>query len=214
MKPQFNPKSWYIQLIHVAKGQLSMDDESYRSSLHAITRKTSCSAMNISELSQVLEFMKSKGFKPKAKKSFSPKSSDKNVKTMLDKLRQLWIQMSHQGFLNDGSEQALTKWAANQSKHLNQGEPVAKLEWLNNSMLYTLIEQLKNWHFRLIKDAFPSIYKEALLLNQEDRLSKLHQEKFFEVVQLMKGNQNYDTSSHTYSILLMIMDHHKKSVEQ
>lgn len=208
------PNSWYIKMIHVAKNQLSMDDASYRQSLFAITAKRSCSNMNTSELSQVLEFMKSKGFKLKPKKKFSPKTSDKPGKTPLDKLRQLWIQMSHEGFIRDGSETALNKWAMNQSQRLNNGVAIEKLEWLTPKLVHALIEQLKQWHFRLIDKAFPSIYKEVLLLNQEDALNKNNRERFLDVVSLMKGKKTYVSFTESYSTLLLILKDHKKSKEQ
>lgn len=208
------PKSWYIKMIHVAKNQLTMDDDTYRDSLFAIAAKRSCSDMNIGELSMVLEFMKSKGFKLKPKKKYSPKTSDKPGKTPLDKLRQLWIQMSHEGFIRDGSETALNKWAMNQSQRLNNGVAIEKLEWLTPKLLHALIEHLKQWHFRLIDNAFPSIYKEALLLNQEDALNQLNRERFLEVIKLMEGKQTYIATSSAYSTLLLILSDHKKSKEQ
>ena len=214
MKAQFKPKSWYIQLIHVAKGQLAIDDQSYRANLQSITGKTSCSNMNISELFQILEFLKSKGFKPKAKKSYSPKTSNKSTHTQLDKLRQLWIHMSHQGFLNDGSEQALAKWAANQSKILNKGEPITKLEWLKGNMLHTLIEQLKRWHFRLLENALPPIYKSVIELNQEDLLSNNHSERIIEMVQNLNDNPVYQTMNDAYITCQTVINEHQATINK
>jgi len=157
----YKPKTWYIQLIHIAKSQLDMDDEYYRLNLHEAVKKQSCADMSLSELVQVLEHFKKLGFKPKSIKKQSPKSSNKkpSEKNMLDKLRQIWIEMHKQGFINDGSEQALEKWAINQSKRLNKGAPVAKLEWTSNQMRYALIEQLKKWHVRLLQKALPEFNK-------------------------------------------------------
>lgn len=162
MPKTFRPKSWYIQLIHIAKNQLKMDNDLYRENLKAAVKKTSCADMSLSELVQVLEHFKKLGFKPKATKKLSPKSSDKpGEKTMLDKLRQVWIVMHKQGFINDGSEQALENWAINQSKRLNKGAPVAKLEWTSNQMRYALVEQLKKWHVRLLKEVVTDLFNEA-----------------------------------------------------
>lgn len=162
MTKNYRPKSWYIQLIHIAKNQLKMDDDLYRENLKNSVKKTSCADMSLSELVQVLEHFKKLGFKPKATKKLSPKSSDKpGEKTMLDKLRQVWIVMHKQGFINDGSEQALENWAIGQSKRFNKGVPVQKLEWTNNQMRYALVEQLKKWHVRLLKEVVPALFNEV-----------------------------------------------------
>lgn len=206
MTATFKPKSWYIQLIHIAKSQLAIDDETYRASLKSITGQPSCSKMSIAELSQVLEFMKSKGFKAKAKKAFSPKTSDKNSHTQLDKLRQLWIQMSHQGLLNDGSEQALTKWAASQSKSLNNGVPIAKLEWLKGNMLYALIEQLKGWHLRVLKEMLPEKYQLVTQFNQEDRLDDTCRASFLNMVHRLGKSQTHETVNSAYITCCQILE--------
>lgn len=163
MSKTYKPKSWYIQLIHIAKSQLRLDDDLYRANLQESVKKTSCADMSLSELEQVLEHFKKLGFKPKSVKKLSPKSSDKkpSEKNMLDKLRQLWIVMHKQGFINDGSEQALENWAIKQSKKFNNDVAVERLEWTSNQMRYKLIEQLKQWHMRLLKKSLPAVSAEA-----------------------------------------------------
>ena len=148
-------KSRYIQLIHIGKSQLGWDEELYRQILNDLTNKASCKDMNARELKTVLDHMKDRGFKVVTKKRGksrkSPVTSDKapEDKTQLDKLRQLWVEMSHAGLLRDGSEQALLKWAKGQAKRLNKGVAVERLEWLQPGMLQSLIEQLKQWRKRL-----------------------------------------------------------------
>ncbi len=148
-------KSRYIQLIHIAKSQLGLDDDLYRSVLLDLTKKSSCKDMGIIELEKVLTYMKSKGFKPKAKKSRkpgnSPVSRNKKAgeKTALDKLRQVWIEMARNGLLKNGSEQALVNWSKGQAKRFNKGVPIERLEWLDADVIHFLIEQLKKWYKRL-----------------------------------------------------------------
>jgi len=148
----YKPKSWYIQLIHIAKNQLQLDDDLYRSNLKALTGKGSCKDMNIPELFKVLEHMKKSGFKAVAKNKKSPKTRGNEKHTPLDKLRQLWVQMSHKGLLRDGSEQALVKWASNQSARMNNKERIDRLEWLSTSLVHQLIGQLQSWQKRLEKN--------------------------------------------------------------
>lgn len=52
--------------IHIAKKDLSLDDESYRSILLRVTGKDSCSKMKTAELVDVIKEMKRLGFKPKS----------------------------------------------------------------------------------------------------------------------------------------------------
>jgi len=148
------PRARYIQLIHIGKSRLNLDDETYRSILMGCTQKNSCKGMSEQELERVLMRLKDMGFKPISKNrsnaKYSPKSSDKKAfeKTQLDKLRQVWIEMNKAGFLRDGSEQGLLTWSKGQAKRFNKNEEVEKLEWLNPRMLHHLIEQLKQWQKR------------------------------------------------------------------
>lgn len=58
-----------IRLIHVGRRQLSLDDDTYRAVVQAVSgdNRTSCRDLNISELQAVLDRMKESGFKPVAK---------------------------------------------------------------------------------------------------------------------------------------------------
>lgn len=153
--PALLSKARYIQLIHIGKSSLKMGDDEYRSVLAGCTGKDSCKGMSQLELDSVLQYMKSLGFKPTAKKrpgkKLSPKTHDKDNKTQLDKLRQLWIVMGKAGHLKDSSDQALLNWSKAQVKRLNKGVAVESLEWLTSEMLNRLIEQLKQWHERCEK---------------------------------------------------------------
>ncbi|MBD1584862.1 gp16 family protein [Pseudoalteromonas sp. S16_S37] len=169
-------KSRYIQLIHVGKGQLGWDEELYRQVLKQLTKKDSCRAMNLAELKLVLDHMKSKGFKVIAKKRSgknSPITRDKEDKTQLDKLRQLWIAMKYRGYIKEGSEQALLNWSKNQAKRLNKNVAIERLEWLQPKMLHTLIEQLKCWYIRLMAKDMAELAPDlkALPLYKEEQVA-------------------------------------------
>jgi phage gp16-like protein len=151
-KAGYKPKFWYIKLIHIAKSQLQLDDDLYRSNLKDLTGKVSSKEMSIQELFKVLEHMKKSGFKIVSQHKKSPKTREKETHTPLDKLRQLWVQMSYKGILRDGSEQALIKWASNQSERMNKKEHVERLEWLSTPFIHQLIGQLQSWQKRLEKN--------------------------------------------------------------
>ncbi|WP_339144906.1 gp16 family protein [Pseudoalteromonas galatheae] len=170
-------KSRYIQLIHIGKGQLGWDEDLYRQVLTGLTKKSSCKDMSAGELKKVLDHMKDKGFKVEAKKSGkgrnSPMTRDKEPedKTPLDKLRQVWIAMSHRGYLRDGSEAALLNWSKSQAKRMNSNVAIECLEWLRAPMVHALIEQLKSWYARLMakdmNELAPDLKK--LPLNDEEK---------------------------------------------
>lgn len=51
-----------ISLVHIAKNQLGMDDDSYRALLQHSVSKNSCSKMNVQELNRVIDALKQRGF--------------------------------------------------------------------------------------------------------------------------------------------------------
>ncbi|MBQ4852862.1 gp16 family protein [Pseudoalteromonas sp. MMG012] len=152
----YHSKSKLIQLIHVGKTSLGWDEDLYRQVLVELTKKESCKEMSVGELNKVLSHMKDKGFKVVTKKRGKGRNSpitrdiDPEDKTPLDKLRQVWIAMSHRGYLRDGSEAALLTWSKAQAKRMNKNVAIERLEWLRASMVHALIEQLKSWYVRLM----------------------------------------------------------------
>ncbi|MCG9761471.1 regulatory protein GemA [Pseudoalteromonas sp. Isolate6] len=169
-------KSKLIQLIHVGKTSLGWDEDLYRQILVELTKKESCEGMNVGELNKVLSHMKDKGFKVVTKKrggKNSPMTRDiaPEDKTPLDKLRQVWIAMSHRGYLRDGSEAALLNWSKAQAKRMNKNVVIERLEWLRVPMVHALIEQLKSWYARCMAEQL----KELVNVLQGLKLSSAHQ---------------------------------------
>lgn len=145
-----------IQLIHVAKRELALDDETYRLLLTSATNKASCSKMSIKELESVLTEMESKGFKRKInsnkkpfKKRLSPKSG-KSKNTIIDKCRAIWITMFQHGFVRDKSEAALDKYTQRTLK--NQEDKVDCIAWCDEYQASRVVEALKRWHRRVMID--------------------------------------------------------------
>lgn len=146
-----NRKSALAQ-IHIAKKQLKLDDETYRTTLQKITSKRSCGDMHISDLYKVLAHFEKCGFKRKppatrrSKKQYSPRASGQ----VIDVMRAIWIEMHQEGVIDDGSEIALTKWAERQSSKLNGGVGISELEWLerDKQLVKKVLESLKQWQRR------------------------------------------------------------------
>lgn len=129
-----------IQLIHIAKAQLGLDDDLYRQMLQAIGGASSSKELSVSKADAVLEHLKSRGFKAVPKGRLSPKSGTAAVGTV-DKIRAIWITMSKQGFVRDGSETALDKWIAGVTQ-------VRHVGWLKTKSAIQALDALKKWHTR------------------------------------------------------------------
>ncbi|EED4922398.1 regulatory protein GemA [Salmonella enterica subsp. arizonae] len=134
-----------IQLIHIAKNELSIDTDTYRQMLLSITGITSTSTMNPGQLNKVLAAMKAKGFKVK------PSRKARTTRPLVDhpqarKLRALWLEMYAQGIVRDSSEEALRRWVKRETG-------VDGLQWLEPEMASSAIEKLKNWQKDRLKKA-------------------------------------------------------------
>uniref|UniRef100_UPI0035BC7AEB gp16 family protein n=1 Tax=Daeguia caeni TaxID=439612 RepID=UPI0035BC7AEB len=100
-----------IQLIHIAKQQLMIDEMSYRTLLERISGKKSAKALTVSELEKVLHELKQKGFKVRSNRKHSPSTQRGRVKSNIaHKIRALWIQMHRDNIVRDGSEAALNQF--------------------------------------------------------------------------------------------------------
>nr|WP_113865502.1 regulatory protein GemA [Brenneria salicis]NMN90552.1 phage gp16-like protein [Brenneria salicis ATCC 15712 = DSM 30166]RBP64882.1 phage gp16-like protein [Brenneria salicis ATCC 15712 = DSM 30166]RLM31598.1 hypothetical protein BHG07_04900 [Brenneria salicis ATCC 15712 = DSM 30166] len=139
-------KPQLIRLIHVAKGKLKIDDETYRTLLANIANgKTSCSEMNHKELESVYSALREKGFK----RSF--KKTPAKVKTAeIAKIRAIWITMHRHGFVKNGDDAALNAYVKRMTAALNNGQGVEELSWLSYSLAYRVLESIKQWHIRLM----------------------------------------------------------------
>jgi len=216
MTNEYRPKSWYFKVINMAKTQLDIEEASYRDILKSKTGKDSLKTMTVPDLFKVLSHMKSLGFKLKANKKLSPSTAGKaeGELTMLDKLRQLWIEMYKQGFLNDGSEQALETWASNQSKRFNKGVAITKLGWLKGNVLYNLIEQLKKWHMRLLDNAIPEAYPAFYDIAKAGKLTSEQAEQYnYYIGALRTAPETHALNSGLYRLYIEIINEHKAEME-
>jgi len=135
-----------IQLVHVAKRELNLDEDIYRSVLKDITEKSSCAKMSIKELESVIDHFKTVGFKVKTRKRYSPKTTS-NTLGEVGKIRALWITMYKAGFIQDGSEQALDKFI---SRSLKAPQGISyHAAFLKKDQAHIVIERLKQWQKRL-----------------------------------------------------------------
>uniref|UniRef100_UPI0035C756FE gp16 family protein n=1 Tax=Serratia quinivorans TaxID=137545 RepID=UPI0035C756FE len=132
-----------IQLIHIARNDLKMDEDTYRQMLQGLTGRASTKGMDIPQLTRVLESMKKKGFRIKpAGKAKSGPPLDNHPQSK--KIRALWLEMASAGIVRDSSEQALALW-------VNRETGISALRWLSNEQASSVIEKLKKWQHRAMR---------------------------------------------------------------
>lgn len=160
-------KNQLIQLIHVAKRELALDDDAYRAAISGIAAgKTSCAQLTFAQLEQLLESFKSAGFKRrvnKSKKRLSPTRDTKVRVAEITKIRAIWITMYKQGMVRDGSETALNSYVKRMTSRLNGGTGIAEVAWLDDVLAYRVLEALKSWHSRQIVEAMTAAGKRHLI---------------------------------------------------
>ncbi|MEI7150835.1 gp16 family protein [Pectobacterium carotovorum] len=136
-------KNQLIKLIHIAKRDLQLDDDTYRQLLITVTSKSSTRDMAVPQLDTVLNAMKKRGFKIKAaKKASSTRPLDDSPQSR--KIRSLWLEMADAGIIRDRSEVALARWVKRETG-------VDSLQWLNSEQASVIIEKLKQWQRRVRK---------------------------------------------------------------
>ncbi|MDF0606665.1 regulatory protein GemA [Neisseriaceae bacterium TC5R-5] len=139
-----------IKLIHVAKRDLALDDDSYRAILMRIGKQTSAADLTIPQLDKVLEYLKTSGFKVRSKSSSRPLASDMDSK----KIRALWLFLCQLGAVRNPSEAALASYVKRLTK-------VEALQWLNSEQVVTVIESMKKWAMRFLPAAVKALAEEA-----------------------------------------------------
>ena len=131
-----------IQLIHIGKSKLCLDDDTYRSLLVAMTGKDSTKAMNLSELQTVLSRMRKLGFVPtRATPTTQKASKDNGTTDQLNLIRHLWHSLHALGAVRVNTETAMASYIKKQS-----GVSIDDLDVVQAS---SVIESLKKWHKRV-----------------------------------------------------------------
>ncbi len=162
-----------IRLIHVAKRDLNLDDETYRTILQRFGKKTSSADLTVPELDKVLEHLKRSGFKVRSKarpaaekrpaqaKPSRPLAQDAESK----KIRALWLFMHQLGVVKNPSEEAL-------ASYVKRIVGVDALQWISGDQAETLIETLKKWAMRflpgVVKKLADEVRERGIRLTEEE----------------------------------------------
>ena len=133
---KFNKKTKLIQLIHVGKTQLGLDDELYREVLESCTGKNSSKLMTIAQLESVLDRMKQLGFQVESKDKTGVQNLADDAQSKL--IRHLWLQLHEAGQVRNNSEKALAKFVENKVG-------VSALQFLSTKNADMIITHLRQW---------------------------------------------------------------------
>lgn len=144
-----------IKLIHVARREAGIDDETYRAKLAAATGKTSCRDLDITGLNKVIESFRESGFKAKSQPA-KPRTTEHQRTEIIGKIRAVWHEMHRHGFLRCGSDAALNQYVQRMTSTPNGGAGIARLDWVNGALAMTVVETLKKWHAREMRQKMES----------------------------------------------------------
>ncbi|MCU4306217.1 regulatory protein GemA [Acinetobacter ursingii] len=133
---KFNKKAKLIQLIHIGKSQLGLDDELYREILESCTGKTSSKLLTPAQLEAVLDRMKQLGFVVDSKPISEVKNLASDPQSKL--IRHLWLQLHEAGQVRNSSEKALAKFVENKVG-------VSALQFLSSRHADMIIDHLRMW---------------------------------------------------------------------
>jgi phage gp16-like protein len=123
-----------IAKIHIAKKELALDDDTYRSILKRVTGKESSAKLRYSQLVDVLEEFKNLGFKGKKFKE----ADDPQAR----KIYALWTKLFKLGAIADKSRRGLGSFCERMTG-------VSTPEWLDVEQATKVIESLKQWIARV-----------------------------------------------------------------
>lgn len=133
---KFNKKTKLIQLIHIGKSQLKLEDDIYRDILESCTGKISSKQMTIAQLESVLDRMKQLGFQVESKAKTGVKNLADDAQSKL--IRHLWLQLHNAGQVRNSSEKALAKFVENKVG-------VSALQFLSTNNADMIITHLRQW---------------------------------------------------------------------
>ena len=190
-----------IRLIHIAQGDLQMDDETYRAMLCSVGGADSTKNMPVSSLEAVLKHMKKAGFKvrPKAQNGRAPLpladgDTDK-------KIRALWLFLHKLGAVKDPSERALFAYVKRMTG-------IDALQWTDDVHARRVIETLKKWAQRFLPAALKDMADQIRhSTNDSEQLAQAQ-----EALTTAAIRQSFDSMWAAYAVCSEVLQHGNKEV--
>lgn len=137
-RQQIDPRQRLYKLLQVGKRELGMEEDAYRALLARfgasdVDGRPSASTLGVPALEQVLEAMKTAGFRVRRQ---APQVDWR--KPRIDLAYAIWCALADGGAVRDRSFLAFERWT-----HRLTG--VAKVEWAGSDGLNACVEALKKW---------------------------------------------------------------------
>lgn len=142
-----------VKLIHVARRELGMDEDTYRLMLQTVGGVDSTTRMELRALKAVVDHLKAKGFKVRASSKPRPDRRQDNSDGAR-KVRALWLFLVELGAVRDPSERALATYCKRIAK-------VDDLHWAGHDQTQVLIETLKKWAMRFLPAAIAALKEQV-----------------------------------------------------
>lgn len=136
-----------LAAIHVAVKQLGLDEATYRDFLFATTGHRSAAELSDGQRQQVIELLRSRGFKRTAMAEKRQKRIADN--SQLGMIQGLWRRLKYAGALTDPSERHL-------SAFVKRRTGIQHAAWLNPQEANVVIESLKSWLQRVVEKTEPA----------------------------------------------------------
>lgn len=191
-------KQRLIRLIHVARRELGMEEDSYRQVLMSVAGVSSTSKMTLTQLNAVVEHLKKAGFKVRSKVQGKTQSRPLDQAETSKKIRALWLMLHQLGAVKDPSERALARYVARITS-------VDALQWLSAEHASQVIETLKRWALRFLPAAVNQVALkvdwQALLETEQASLSQL-------MINAQRGT--FEPLHEAYEALLDALRRHEK----
>ncbi|TNG91337.1 DUF1018 domain-containing protein [Pasteurellaceae bacterium USgator11] len=128
-----------IQIVHIGKKQLGIDDESWQALLYQQFYQTSTKNVSYINLLQLVKLLQQKGAKIRL-----PRCANHPLTPIHRKLWATWQTMADKGLIADGSSKAL-------ENYVNRLLPETYGAWIQMSPTHvaTVLETLKQWNKRI-----------------------------------------------------------------
>lgn len=170
-----------ITLVHVAKRDMALDEDTYRAILMAQGGGNSLSAMAIDNINKVLTYMKAQGFKLRKSQADRKQADSTDAK----KIRALWLFLHELGAVNDPSEAALLTFVRRIGK-------VDSLEWLTGRKVDAVIESQKKWAMRFLPAAVEALKAESLQRRAKGLLSPAQSDSAAHAFKRLEAGEGFD----------------------
>ena len=129
-----------IAIVHIAKKDLSLHDESYRAILQRATGERSCKDCNVPQLGQALDALRRFAVSSGQRDGWRKPSKRKQVRLIFA----LWWELGRGGKLRT----PMTEWNGCLRKFVMRETGVEDPEWLPPELASKVITILKNWNRR------------------------------------------------------------------